>query len=47
MVMLEEFRRRKNMKNYYDLMREKRRRFDNWHGRDERKVNYMEFDKEG
>ena len=47
MVMLEEFRRRKNMKNYYDLMREKRRRFDNWDGKSEREVNYMEFDKEG
>lgn len=35
MVMLEEFRRRKNMKNYFDLMQEKKRRFDNWDGKND------------
>ena len=32
MVMMEEFRRRKKMKDYYDLMRDKNRKFDNWSG---------------
>ena len=40
MVMLEEFRRRKNMKNYYDLMKDKARQ-DNWHGQTD---NGMDFE---
>ena len=31
MVMMEELRRRKNMRDYYDLMQKKTRK-DNWHG---------------
>ena len=43
MVMLEEFRRRKNAKNYYDLMKEKDKQ-ENWHGLDD--DNRLDFDSE-
>lgn len=44
MVMLEEFRRRKNMKNYFDLKKNKERHLDNWHGQED--VLFQDMDEE-
>ena len=44
MVMLEEFRRRKKMKDYYDLMQKKERHYDNWHSQFSKQ--YTDMDEE-